>query len=158
MTDPKKHEDKTAFKVYRHNPEAPSPFDNHGREESPFDATEYVRRMSEYGARVNNKHQSSAVNLGRNSDLGVTTQSSVSDKNSLNSENYAELKKHPYSFLLPTIFGSGENYVADQERTITELRTEISQNQLKAAAEIQEQKKGYEQTIGSQNYTFETIL
>ena len=64
---------------------------------------------------------------------------------SQNSETYMEAKKHPYSFLLPHIFGGGENFVADQERIITELRTEVSKYRVDAKADVLEQKKMYEQ-------------
>ena len=49
-----------------------------------------------------------------------------------------EAKKHPYSFLLPHIFGGGENFVADQERIITELRTEVSKYRVDAKADVVE--------------------
>ena len=78
--------------------------------------------MHQYGAKIQKKH------LSRNrtaNQLHPTTESSVSAVSDSTS-SYKELSDSPYAFLLPHIFGSGENYIADQERLITELRNQLS--------------------------------
>ena len=52
--------------------------------------------------------------------------------------------------MLPQIFGDGENFIADQERVITELRTEISKYRVNVKADLVEQKKVYEDKLTAQ--------